>query len=218
MAGDPDIATLSAAYSDLIGMGFALENEDKRDGDFPYGELGLRLTAADPSKFGMGEGDTAAVLDAMGDLLRFRWTVSGGRMALSSGDAADLRSLVSRVAAPSPLSADPVFAAFAKTLPPDVVMIGSVSLRRLFEMIGRAASEVSTPNAGLAASIDPSRFGSWYSYAAIGGESGSSSLEVGLHIPASDLGALVGLGVSLGAGRKADADAEAWAETAEPQE
>jgi len=224
MAADPDLAALSDAYSGLVGAGFALQNEEKRDGGFPYGELRLRLKAEEPAKLGLDPGKDAAVLDAIGDILTFRWAVSQGRAAMTTGDAAALRRLVARRAAPSPLAGDPVFAAFAKTLPPGVVMVGYFSLSRAMELAANAAgpaargAEGQAPAAGILSSLDPDRFGSWYAYAAERGEPGAASIEAGLHVPARDLGSLAALAASFRKSGEAapDAQAKEWAAPAEP--
>jgi hypothetical protein len=201
MASDPDFKALASAYSDKLGIEFSLENEDKSDGSFGYGVLKPIVKISDPKKLGMGEeaGAGAAALDAMMGKMQFAWAVADGRMAMCSGDAAALRDLLARKAAPHSLSADPRFSAFAKTLPPKPLFVGSLSLRRIIEIVSDVQKDMAEPGAADTKTFDASRFGSWYSYAAVDGANGSYSLEFGVHVPAGDLGALAGLGASLGA-------------------
>ncbi len=205
IADDPDLAAFWKAYEEKLGVGLGLVNKDLKDGAFSYGELRLALRASDPERLGLGgEGaeEAAAIFDALGDLMSYRWAVADGRMSLTSGDAAALKALASRKAAPRPLSADPGFAAFAKTLPPKPIAVGYFSLGRAIGLVSGIASAGDAPEALKSLALQGGAFGSWYSYAAVGGTAGAPYIETGMLVPAKDIGGLVGLVSKLAAARK----------------
>jgi hypothetical protein len=203
LASDPDYLAFSKAYADAFGLSIAIKNQDKKDGAFSYGELGLALKVLDAAKLGSFGGATGSdsadaaaesAIAALASLVSARWTISNGRFVATGGDSGALKALAARKAADKSLSADPVFAAFAKTMPPKTFMVGSLSMRKLLKM----ASDIMTSSGSAAATIpDPSLFGSWYSYFAIDTRALAPPLEAGFEagflMPASDIGALVKL-------------------------
>ena len=210
MAADPDYLAFSKAYVDAFGLSLAVRNQDKKDGAFSYGELGLDFKVVDPTKLGGLEGGsgsastkaaTDAVLAAIGSMTKMRWTVSNGRFVATGGDAAALKALAARKAAAKGMTSDPAFAAFAKTMPPKTFLVGALSMRKLIGLVtGILAADTKggATGGGPAALLpDPSQFGSWYSYLAVDARGLSPGLEAGFLIPAADIGALAKSGGAL---------------------
>jgi hypothetical protein len=199
LSADADLLAFSKAYGQALGIAFGIKNQDKKDGAFAYGELGLDFKVVDASKLGGGSdsatvGAVESALAAVGSLAATRWTISGGRFVATSGDLAALKSLAGRKAADKSLASAPSFAAFAKTMPPKTLMVGSLSMRKLMLMV-KDILAVSAPQA--TGMPDPELFGSWYSYMAVDARALSPGFEAGMLIPASDVGALVKSGGAL---------------------
>jgi hypothetical protein len=203
---DADFQAFSKAYVQAFGLSLEIKNQDKKDGSFSYGELGFDFKVVDAAKLGgldseegssSGKEAVEAVLAALGSMSASRWAVSNGRFAATSGDLARLKALVSRKAADKGLASDPAFAAFAKTMPAKTVMVGSLSMRKLFGMAKDIASAAGGSGGASPAMPDPSLFGSWYSYLAVDARGLAPGLEAGLLVPASDVGALVQSGGAL---------------------
>jgi hypothetical protein len=200
-ASDPDYLAFSKAYADAFGLSFSIQSQERKDGPFPYGELGIKLKVVDGGKLDSLGGSssskeaTEAALAALGSLVSVRWTISNGRFVATSGELKDLKVLAARKAADRSLAADSAFSAFAKTMPPKTVVVGSLSLNRLMTLVGAAAG-AGGPEAK-AAMPDPSLFSSWYSYLAVDARGQAPGLEAGFLIPASDIGALARAGGAL---------------------
>ena len=142
---------------------------------------------------------TEAMLAVLESMISARWTMAGGRFIATSGDLAALKALAARKAAPTSLAADPAFAAFAKTMPPKTIAVASLSVKKLMSIVGSALS--ASGSGAQSGMPDPSAFGSWYSYFAVDARNAVPGLEAGFLIPASDIGALVKLGFTLGKGK-----------------
>lgn len=192
IAKDPEIAALLKGFGENYGIGMEIRQADKKEGGFSYGELGFSFKIVDAEKFAASEGESGAeaakaALDAVSGLFNLRYATSKGRFVATLGSPAELKALAERSQAPRSLAADPAFAAFAKRLPAKVQVVGSLSTRRLAAMIAKAIPE------GSGVALDPSRFGSWYSYLAAEGKAGASRLEFGLMIPAGDFSSIFNL-------------------------
>ncbi len=200
-ATDPDYLAFSKAYADAFGLSFTFKTQEKKDGAFPYGEFGMKLKVVDGGKLDSMGGSsssraaTEAALAALESLVSARWSISGGRFVATSGDVAALKLLAARKSAPKSLAADPAFAAFAKTMPPKTVAVGSFSVKKLMTLAGSVAA--ASGSGAKNAMPDPSIFSSWYSYFAVDSRGGSPGLEAGILIPASDLGAMAKMGGAL---------------------
>jgi hypothetical protein len=200
---NPDLAAFMGTYADSLGMELKIRNRDLKDGSFSYGELGFSFGVKDPQKLGYpggeGRGEAEAALAAIGELFRLRWTAAGGRMIATSGDAAALKLLAGKSASPgaSPgaapgaaqagLGADPLFSAFARSLPGKPILLSYVSMRRVAELALSLASL--SPNS--ITFPDATRLGSWLSCLSV--EPGKPAAEMGFLAPAPDIGALWGL-------------------------
>jgi len=207
IATDPDYLALSKAYSDTLGISIGIKTQDKKDGAFSYGELGLDLKVVDSSKLGAldsaaGSKSSAAAaeaaLAAVSSMINMRWTISNGRFVATAGDLAALKALAASKSADPSLAADPAFAAFAKTMPAKTFVVGSLSMRKMMGMVSDImAAESGAGGSPPNALPDPSKFGSWYSYFAINAAGLAPGLEAGFMVPASDIGVLVQSGGSL---------------------
>jgi hypothetical protein len=210
MASDPDYQAYAKAYADAFGLSFSIKSQDKKDGAFAYGELAFDFEVTDPAKMGgLSDGDAVskagseAALAAIESLTSTRWAISNGRFVATSGDLAALKALAARKAASQArsLASDPAFAAFAKTMPPKQLYVGSFSVKRLMTLISSLAKAEKDGASSLAGLPDPGLFGSWYSYLSIdsrGAIQGKApGLEFGLLVPAGDIGALAKSGGSL---------------------
>ena len=219
MGSDPDFLALSKAYAEAFGLSFSTTSRELKQGAFSYGELGFSLGVADEAKlsslgsgvgaFGSSPAAASTALRAFGAQLATRWTISQGRFAATNGDLAALKALSARKSAAKSLASEP---AFAKTMPPKPVFVGTLSLRKLMALSESSAAAASSSaadseapdaddSAGHAApptppALDPSSFGSWYTYLAVDARWGSPGLEAGIFIPASDLGAFVRSGAA----------------------
>jgi hypothetical protein len=203
-ATDPDYQAFSKAYADAFGISIAVSNQDRKDGNFAYGELGIKLKVTDGEKLGALGGNPSSkegaetALGILESLVSLRWEISGGRFVATSGDPAALRVLSLRKGAEHSLAADPTFAAFAKTMPPKTVLVGSLSMKKLMGLVGSITRV--DGHSGQSSMPDPEGLGSWYSYLAAdsrGTSPGVSSpgvsspgLEAGMLVPASDIGSL----------------------------
>jgi hypothetical protein len=201
LATDPEYQAFAKAYAEAFGISFSLRNQDRKVGGFSYGELGIDLKIIDAAKLGALGGkagsasastqaSTEAALAAMLSLLSARWTVANGRFVATGGDPGELETLAKRKTADKALSANPSFAAFAKTMPPRTVMVGTLSMRKLMAMVSSFASASGADSASGASMPDPALFGSWYSYFALDARGLAPGFEAGLFMPASDIGAL----------------------------
>lgn len=225
LSADPDYKAFSKAYADAFGFSFSMKSQDKKDGAFAYGELSFDFEVSDPSKWGeLSGGDAAskagseAALAAIESLAATRWAISNGRFVATSGDLAALKALAARKAAPEAratdaktpqarapgarsLASDPAFAAFAKTMPPKQLFVGSFSVKRLMALVSSLSKADKNGSSSLSGLPDPGLFGSWYSYLSIdsrGAVQGKApGLEFGLLVPASDIGALAASGGAL---------------------
>jgi hypothetical protein len=197
MASDPEYAAFSKAYVDAFGLSFSMKSQEKKDGPFSYGEFGINLKVVDGGKLSALGGASSsasaktaseAALAALESLLKARWTISNGRMVATTGDLAALKALAVRKAAGKSLAADPAFAAFAKTMPPRTILVGSLSMKKIMSL----ATEFAKASAsGAQPSLpDPSLFSSWYSYLAVDARALAPGIEAGFLIPASDIGAI----------------------------
>jgi hypothetical protein len=211
-ATDPDLKAFMKAYAELFGMEIAFTNADKKDGSFSYGEIGLSIKITDPTKLGVAEGipeseraSVEAALDAVSSMLRMRWAVSGGKCFVTTGEAAELKALAARKAAPKSIAADPSFVAFSKTIPQKPVLVLSMSMKKLMDMAGDVAGAAGAaggmqqnPLAGLEG------LGNWYAYVSV---DAASALELGYFVPASDIGAIVRFGIMMSSQAKSGGDA-----------
>lgn len=212
---DPDFQAIAQIYRDKLGLDFQITTSDQSEGDFAFGLLRFAFAISDPKKFAAlaqpssGTGTAAeideaaqagakAVLEALGDLMRLRWTVADGRFVATTGDAASLKALAAQSAASPSLADDPAFSSFAKTLPATPLSVGYLSMRRLAQFVRDLAAE-SAPGTAVG-SIDPSRLGSWYGYLSAGdaSPSGPASMETGCFVPASDIKYLIQIVGALG--------------------
>ena len=211
LSSDPDYLAFSKAYSDAFGLSIAIKNQEKKDGAFSYGELGIELKVVDSAKLESlgsksGSGPTSAsskaaaaeaVLAALGNLVTARWTISNGRFVATGGDSGRLKALAARKSADKSLGADPVFAAFAKSMPPKTFIVGSLSMSKLMGVGTKLIAASGSGGSSASSMPDPSLFGSWFSYFAIDapvagpGPASGPGLEAGFMIPASDIGAIV---------------------------
>ncbi len=208
LSSDPDYLAFAKAYTDAFGLSIAVKNQDKKDGAFSYGELGIEIKVVDSAKLealgsNSGTGPTStssqaateAVLAALGNLVTARWTISNGRFVATGGDSGRLKALAARTSADKSLGADPVFAAFAKSMPPKTFLVGSLSMSKLLGVASKLIAATGAGGASASSMPDPSLFGSWYSYCAIDalapGPSSGPGIEAGILIPASDIGAIV---------------------------
>jgi hypothetical protein len=196
LSSDPDFLAFSKSYAQALGISFAISNKDKKVGSFSYGELSMDLKVVDQAKLGALSGSSGssssasveAALAAVSSMMSARWAISNGRFSATSGDAAALNDLVGRkAAAKGGLSAEPGFAAFAKTMPAKTFMVGSISMSKLMAM----ARDLASAGGASAAMPDPSLFGNWYSYLATDARGAAPGLEFGMMVPASDIGAIV---------------------------
>jgi hypothetical protein len=200
-ASDPDYLAFSKAYADAFGLSLAIKSQEKKDGAFSYGEFGIKLKIVDGGKldsFGGGSSSkaaTEAALGALESLASARWSISSGRFVATNGELPALKALAARKAADKSLAAEGAFAAFAKTMPPKTLLVGSLSMGKLMALAG-AIAEAAGPGAK-ASMPDPSLFSSWYSYFAVDARGKAPGLEAGFLIPASDLGALARVGGAL---------------------
>jgi hypothetical protein len=209
---DPDMGLLLKAYADVLGLGITLQNQDRIQGSFVYGDLGLSFKLLDAARFEAKRGiksesakaATEAALDAFGSKFGMRWTIAQGWFSATTGDLAALKTLSARSTAESPLTAEPGFADFAKDLPGKVLSVGSFSTRRLAEIGSSLIPGLSASSSKTAAKPDPGRFSAWYGYlsAGPGGADGASArtgawLEAGFFIPSGDAAAIVELGAPL---------------------
>jgi hypothetical protein len=209
LSSDPDFLALSKAYGDATGVSFSLVGRDMKAGSFPYGQIDVGLGISDEGKLrSRGSGVPAetlgAALEAMEPQLTTRWAISQGRLAVTNGDVSALKALSGRSAAKENLASQGAFAAFAKTMPPRPVFVGSFSMRRLMELARSAAkadvgaqsgdAPAAGPGGSGASKLDPALFGSWYSYLAVDSRGGAPGLELGFFVPSSDLKALFGAG------------------------
>ena len=202
-ATDPDYLAFSKMYTESLGISLAIKNQDKKDGAFSYGELGLDIKIVDPAKLGGLEGSSGsaatkaameAAISAVSSLVQMRWTVSNGRFIATGGDLRALKALAARKAADKGMAADPAFAAFAKTMPLKTVMVGSLSMRKFIGMISDILTATGTSTASMP---DSANFSSWYSYIALDARGLAPGIEAGFLIPAFDIGALVKSGSAL---------------------
>lgn len=192
IAKDPEVAALLKGFGESYGIGMEIRQADRKEGSFSYGEMGFSFKIVDEKKFAASEGEggaeaARAALEAVSGLFNLRYATSKGRFVATLGSPAELKALVERSQAPRSLAADPAFAAFAKRLPAKVQVVGALSTRRLAAMIAKAVPA----DSGVV--LDPSRFGSWYSYLAAEGKAGASRLEFGLMIPAGDFSSIFNL-------------------------
>jgi hypothetical protein len=211
LATDPDYQALSKVYAEAFGLSFSMKSQDKKEGSFAYGELATDFEVVDSGKWdeqSEGQGAQAsssskegseAFLAALESLAGARWAISGGKFIATSGDVAALKALAARKAAPdarspSSLADDPAFAAFAKTMPPKQLFVGSFSMKRVMSLVESLSKASGDKDASLAGLPDSGLFGSWYSYLAIDSRGVSQArapgLEMGLLVPAADIGAL----------------------------
>jgi len=206
-ANDPDLKAFMKAYADLFGIEMAFTNADKKDGTFAYGEIGFSIKIVDPSKLGAGSGDAEAAkaaIDALTSMIKMRWTVSGGKCFLTMGEAADLKALTARKAAPKSIASDPAFVAFSKSIPQKPVMVLSLSMKKLMDMAGDVAGAASGSSAGANPLAGLDGLGNWYGYASV---DAAAALEFGYFIPAGDIGAIVRFAMMMSSQAKTGGDA-----------
>jgi len=193
MASDPDYLAFTKAYADAFGLSFSMKSQEKKEGAFSYGELGIKLKVVDGDKLDALGGSSSSskalpeeVLAAFESLVGARWTISNGRFVSTSGDLAALKALAARKSAPKSLAADSAFAAFAKTMPPKTLCVGVFSMKKLMSLAGSLVAATGRDTG----KFDPESFSSWYSYIAVDARGLAPGLEAGLLIPASDIGAV----------------------------
>jgi len=196
---DPDLARFLEPYGATFGIAMKLENAERKTGSFSYGELGLRLSVPDPSRFGAaadGSDGASEAIDsafaAASELLTLRWTSSRGSFFGTTADATALKALAATPApGTGPLPGYPELAAFAAEIPGKPVMVGSVSAKRLLELAAKFAVLAEPGDSADESDLpDPERFGPWYSYASTIEEPSAPRFEIGLLAPASDVGAI----------------------------
>ncbi len=224
LSGDGDMQAVLKAYADVLGLGIEVRNQDRMAGGFAYGDLGLSFKVLDAEKLAAlgkdgseaGKAGMDAVLDALGTKFGMRWATAQGKLAATTGDFNELRGLLARPSSASPLTGDPAFAAFAKTLPGKVVSVGSFSTKRLATIVSKLGPALSGNDAKGMPKFDPGSFSAWYGYlstgagdAAGGGNAGAgpsgpqargpaatalgSWVEGGFFIPSGDAAALIEL-------------------------
>ncbi len=200
-ANDPDLKAFLQGYSKILGLDLAFTNDDKKDGSFSYGELGVSMKVGDPSKLGLDgalserEKETMdRVFETVGSMLKMRWAVSGGKCYITTGDVSALKALISRKAAPKSLASTPSFAAFTKSVPKKPVFILSMSAARLGELfseIGAASGGIDAESNRLAGIEGLS---TWYSYLSL---IDASSVEGGFFVPIADIRAIAAFAVQM---------------------
>jgi hypothetical protein len=199
-AADPDYLDLSKAYADAFGISFSIDSQEKEDGGFSYGELGIKLKVVDGGRLdslgnSSSKAATEAALAALESLVSARWAISNGRFLATSGELQELEALAARKSAVASLADDKAFSAFARTMPPRTVCVGTLSVSKLMALAG---AFVRAGGSGAKTAMpDPSLFGSWYSYIAVDARGRAPGLEAGLLIPASDIGALARMASAL---------------------
>jgi hypothetical protein len=130
---------LDAAMAET-GFSLKMAIEDRKDGDFAYQALSFDLSVGDPDKLALTSDETRNAATIAASLMReFDTTMSlkGKKLYLAMGDSSleSLKKMVSADQAEKPITQNPIWSSWSKTVPADAQFIGNLSANRIVDMI-----------------------------------------------------------------------------------
>jgi hypothetical protein len=137
------------------GFTLSMKLAEQKDGDFAYQEIGFELAVGDPDKLALSSDEARVAATVAASLMqKFKMSMSlkGNRLYMVMGDSGldSLKKLVSADQAEKPISGNPVWTAWLKTVPADAQYVGNFSTGSILDMaklFSRGAVAIEVPEA-----------------------------------------------------------------------
>jgi hypothetical protein len=139
MTGDTMQKYLSAVMADS-GFTLTMKLNESKDGEFAYQEIGFELAVGDPDKLAMTSDEARVAATVAASLMqKFKLVMSlkGNRLYMVMGDTGldTLKKLTASDQAEKPVSGNPVWSAWLKTVPSDAQFVGNLSTNRILDLV-----------------------------------------------------------------------------------